>query len=162
MRLKRLKFVAVLLLGFGLSALQAQEAIPTTGGDALGNGGSVSYSVGLLVFNTHLGTTGSVAEGVQQPYEISEITGINEARGINLAVSVYPNPATDHLTLSIDEFDISNTSYQLYDMNGRLLQQAEIVGNQTKIAMGHLAPAGYFIRVLKDNKEVKTFKVIKK
>lgn len=36
----------IFLLGIGLTGLQAQEAIPATGGNASGSGGSVSYSVG--------------------------------------------------------------------------------------------------------------------
>jgi len=161
MRHKKLKLSAILLLGLGLTGLQAQESVNATGGNASGSGGSVSYSVGQVAYQTHAETSGSVAEGVQQPYEISVVTAIEEAKGINLSVSAYPNPTTDYLTLSIEEFDISNVSYQLYDMNGKLLQNAKITGNQTSIAMGNLVPANYFVKVIQGNKEVKTFKIIK-
>ena len=161
MRHKKLKLNAVLLLGLGLTGLQAQESVNASGGNASGSGGSVSYSVGQVVYQTHTGSNGSVAEGVQQPYEISVVTGIYEAKGINLSVTAYPNPTTDYLTLSIDKFDISNLSYHLYDMNGILLQNAKITGNQTSIAMGNLVPANYLVKVIQGNKEVKTFKIIK-
>ena len=161
MRHKRLKSSAVLLLGLGLTGLQAQTSINATGGDASGSGGSASYSVGQVVYTTNTGTNGTVAQGVQQPYEISVVTGIEEAKGINLSVTAYPNPTTDYLTLSIAEFEISNLSYQLYDMNGKLLQNAKITGNQTSIAMSNLVPATYFVKVLQESKVVKTFKIIK-
>lgn len=161
MRHKKLKLSAVLLLGLGLTGLQAQESVNATGGNASGGGGSASYSVGQVVYTTNTGTNGSVAQGVQQPFEISVVTGIEEAKGISLSVSAYPNPTTDYLTLRIDEFDISNLSYQLYDMNGRLLQNERITGNQTSIVMSNLVPANYFVKVIQGNKEVKTFKVIK-
>ena len=161
MRHKRLKLSAVLLLGLGLTGLQAQQSINATGGDASGGGGSVSYSVGQVVYTTHTGTSGSVAEGVQQPYEISVVTGLEEAQSINLSVTAYPNPTTDYLTLRIDEFEISNLSFQLYDMNGKLLQNEKITGNQTSIVMSNLLPATYFVKVIQGNKEVKTFKIIK-
>ena len=147
------------LLWAGLT--QAQESTNASGGDATGSGGTVAYSVGQVVYTTNTGASGSVAQGVQQPFEISIVTGIEEAKGINLSVSAYPNPTTDYLTLSIGEFDISNLSYQLYDMNGKLLQNAKITGNQTSIAMGNLVPANYFVKVIQGNKEVKTFKIIK-
>ncbi len=99
--------------------------------------------------------------GVQQAFEISVVTGLEQAKGINLSVSAYPNPTTDYLTLSIGEFDISNLSYQLYDMNGKLLQNAKITGNQTSIVMSNFVPANYFVKVIQGNKEVKTFKIIK-
>ena len=161
MRHKRLKLSAVLLLGLGLTGLQAQTSVNATGSNASGSGGSVSYSVGQVVYTNNTGTNGSVAQGVQQAFEISVVTGLEQAKGINLSVSAYPNPTTDYLTLSIGEFDISNLSYQLYDMNGKLLQNEKITGNQTSIAMGNLVPANYFVKVIQGNKEVKTFKIIK-
>ncbi len=172
-----LKLGAVLLLGLGLTSLQAQESINASGGEATGSGGSVSYSVGQVVYQTHTGTNGSVAEGVQQPYEISVVTAIEEAKDINLSVTAYPNPTTDYLTLEVQEFELSNLHFQLYDMQGKLLQNEKITGNQTSIVMSNLAPATYFVKVVQGNKDVyhvksnevgtkqfnvvKTFKIIK-
>jgi hypothetical protein len=161
MRYKRLKLSAVLLLGLGLTGLQAQESVNATGGKASGSGGSASYSVGQVVYQTHAGTNGSVAEGVQQPFEISVVSAIEESIGINLSVLAYPNPATNYLTLEVKEFDLSNLSFQLYDMNGKLLQSEKITDNQTSIVMSNLVPATYFVKVVQGNKEVKTFKIIK-
>ena len=162
MRNKRLKLSAVLLLGLGLTGLHAQESVNATGGDASGSGGSASYSVGQVVYTTNTGTNGSVAEGVQHAYEISVVTEIEEATGINLSVKAYPNPTANYLTLSVEEFDISNLSYQLYDMQGKLLQKETITSNQTSIDMNNLVPASYFVKVTQNNTEVKTFKIIKK
>ena len=162
MRHKRLKLSAVLLLGLGLTGLHAQENINATGGNASGSGGTVSYSVGQVVYTTNTGTNGFVAQGIQQPYEISVVTGIEEAKGINLMVSAYPNPTSDYLTLRIDEFEISDLSYQLYDINGKLLQSEKITGNQTSIVMSNLVPSIYLVKVIQGNKEVKTFKIVKR
>lgn len=161
MRHRLLKFIALLLLGPGLTGLQAQTSVNATGGNASGSGGSVSYSVGQVLYQTHTGTNGSVAHGVQQPYEISVVTAIKDAKDINLSVSAYPNPATGYLTLEVNGFELSNLSFQLYDISGQLLQNQKITGSQTGIAMGNLAPATYFVKVIQGNKEVKTFKIIK-
>jgi opacity protein-like surface antigen len=161
MRHKKLKLCAILLLGLGLTELQAQQNVNAAGGEASGSGGSVSYSVGQVVYTTNTGTSGTVAQGVQQPYEISVVTGIEEAKGINLSVTVYPNPTTDHLTLNIGEFDLSNLSYQLYDINGNLLQTRKITGYQTSISMSNLVPSTYFVRVIIGSQSVKEFKIIK-
>ena len=149
------------MLGLGLTGLQAQESVNATGGNASGSGGSASYSVGQVVYTTNTGTNGSVAQGVQQPYEILVVTAIEEAKGINLSVSAYPNPTTDYLTLEVKDFELSTLYFQLYDMNGKLLQSEKITGNQTNIVMSNLLPATYFIKVIQGNKEVKTFKIIK-
>jgi hypothetical protein len=161
MRHKRLKLSAILLLGLGLTGLQAQNAVPATGGNASGSGGSVSYSVGQVVYTTNTGSNGTIAQGVQQPFEISVVTGLEEAKGINLAVSAYPNPTTDYLTLSVDKFDVSKLSYHLFDMSGKLLETKKITGNQTNIVMSNLVPATYFVKITQENKEIKTLKIIK-
>lgn len=162
MRHKRLKLSAVILLGLGLTGLQAQESVNATGGNASGSGGSATYSVGQVVYTTHTGTNGSVAQGVQQPFEISVETGFEEIKGINLIVSAYPNPVTDNLILTVDSFELSTLNFQLYDMNGKLLQSEKITGNQTSIGMGNLVPAIYFVKVIQNNKEVKVFKIVKR
>ena len=161
MRNKKLKLSAVLLFGLGLTGLQAQETIPATGGNASGSGGSASYSVGQVIYTTNTGTNGSVAQGVQQPFEILVVTGIDEAKGINLVVSVYPNPTTDFLQLKVESEKLKDLSFQLYNMQGKLLQNKKIEGNETSIVMSNLVPATYFVKVTEGNKAIKTFKIIK-
>ena len=75
----------IILLGITISGIYAQEAIPTSGGDASSNKGSVSYSVGQIVYSSNTATNGTVTQGVQQAYEIYVTTGIEET-GINLSV----------------------------------------------------------------------------
>ena len=114
MRQKRLKLSTLLFLGLGLTiSVQAQKAIPASGGNATGTNGSVSYTVGQVLYTTNIGTNGSVAEGVQQPYEISVVVGIEQAKDINLICTVYPNPATDLLTLEVEIAANENLFFQL-------------------------------------------------
>ena len=168
MRHKKLKLSAVLLLCLWHTGLWAQESFNATGGNASGSGGSASYSVGQVIYTTNTGTNGSVTQGVQQPFEISVVTGIEEAKGVNLLVSAYPNPTTDYLVLKVDAsatLSIQSLSYQLYDMNGQLLENKKATGNETSIVMSNLVSATYFVKVVNTqgivSQEVKTFKIIK-
>ena len=161
MKHKKVKLNAVLLLGLGLTGLQAQEAIPASGGNASGSGGSLSYSVGQVVYTTNTGTNGSVAQSVQQPFEISVVTGLEEAICINLNLYAYPNPTTDFLNLKVEKYKTANLSYQLYDMNGKLFENKKVEDNETTISMENFFPGTYFLKVIDNNKEVKTFKIIK-
>jgi hypothetical protein len=164
---KKLK-LSVLLLSLGLTA-QAQQATVAAGGTASGNGGTVSYSIGQVVYTTATGSNGSVAQGVQQTYEITAVTGIEEAKGIRLEVSVYPNPTTDHLTLNVGASTSLNDqpmSYKLYDMNGKIIETKKIVEENTTIVMSNLLPATYILTVVKtmdekSTQEIKTFKITK-
>jgi len=136
----------------------AQESPTAAGGEATGAGGTASYSVGQVFYNTHFGTNYNVAQGLQQAYEISTTIGINET-AINLELSVYPNPTTNYLTLKVEKTE--GLSYQVYDMQGRLIANKKVTGVSTKIEMGSLASATYFLSVVKDNQIIKTFRIIK-
>jgi len=143
--------------------LHAQETVSATGGDATGTGGTSSYSVGQVVYTTATGTNGSIAQGVQQPYEISIITGVKETT-INLEMNVYPNPTTNYLTLKVDaSTSLSNQqlSYQLIDLQGKIIENKKVTASSTTIKMEALPKAIYFLNVTKDNQVVKTFKIIK-
>lgn len=161
MRLRRLKINAIFLLGLGLTGLQAQTSVNTIGGNAWGSGGSASYSIGQVVYQTHSRTNTSIIEGVQQPYEILVVTQIEKVKGINLTFSAYPNPTIDILTLEVKKSDLSNLNYQLYDIQGKLLQSHKITEPKTNIVMSHLVPSVYFIKVTEGQKELKIFKIIK-
>lgn len=161
MRNKRLKLSAILLLGLGLTGLQAQTSVNAVGGDASGSGGSVSYSVGQVVYTISTGTTGSVVHGVQQPYEISVETGI-ENTDIDLSVIAYPNPTNNYLQLRVEYECFKDLSYLLYDINGKLLQAKELLSTETQIDISSYASATYFVKVTQGNEVLKTFKIIKR
>lgn len=156
----KFKTAVLLLLGTLLRPVQAQEAVITAGGDASSSEGTVAYSIGQIGYTTIIGTNGSVAQGVQQAFEISVLAGLEEIKGINLTVSAYPNPTTDFLNLKVENYGNTNLSYQLFDMNGKLLETKKIKGDQTSIDMSHLLPATYFMKVIQNNNVVKTFKII--
>lgn len=98
--MKKSLFIIVFSVLFASNA-STQESVTTSGGNATGNGGSISYTIGQLFFNTVEGTTGSLPEGVQQPYEITVVTSIEEAFGNYLNVFAYPNPVTDFRFLNL-------------------------------------------------------------
>ena len=142
----------------GLRGLYAQESPTATGGEATGTGGTASYSVGQVVYTTNIGTNGSVAQGVQQAFEISTTLGINQT-SINLELSIYPNPTTGYLTLKTKKSE--NISYQLFNLQGKLIKDKKVTKNNTNIQMNELPKAIYLLKVAKNNKIIKSFKIIK-
>jgi hypothetical protein len=142
------------------SFVQAQESANSSGGNAMGSGGTVAYSVGQVVYTTNTGTNGSVAQGVQHAYEIFTV-GIKETE-LNIALSAFPNPTTENLTLQISNYNNEKLSYQLLDMQGKHLINGLVTSQQTQINMNSLSPATYFINVVnQENKKVQSFKIIK-
>ncbi|WP_366183667.1 T9SS type A sorting domain-containing protein [Flavobacterium ovatum] len=149
--------IAVFIL-LSSGGLQAQESSTATGGEAFGVGGTTSYSIGQLVYTTNSVTNGSIVQGVQQPYEISTILGVKETT-IRLELSIYPNPTTNYLTLKTK--DSSNLSYHLYDLQGKVIENKKIITTETTIKSEELPTATYLLKVIKNNKVTKTFKIIK-
>jgi hypothetical protein len=161
MRQKKVKLITLVLLSLWLTGLHAQEGIIATGVNITGIGGSVCYSIGQVFYSTSTGTNGSVAQGVSQPFEISIVSGIDETLNISFQCSVYPNPASNFLTLKFENLKSANLSYQIYDLRGKLLALKQVVANETIIDMSDLSPATYFLRIIQDNKEMKVFKINK-
>ena len=151
----------LLLYGFSLTN-QAQNTIPVSGGNANGSGGSVSYTVGQILYSAISGTNGSVVQGVQQPYEISIVTAISKTEDINLECIVYPNPTGGIAKLVFDSHDFENLRFRLFDINGELLQDKKVESRETEISLENLSSSVYFLKVIKNNLEVKVFKIVKK
>lgn len=149
----------ILLLLFNYS--QAQESINTSGGEANSSGGSVSFSIGQVVYSSYLSNEGSESQGVQQAFEI--FTSVSGDISKSLLLAVFPNPTVEVLMLKFDEYRKENLKYQLLDMQGKLLNEANILEIQTRIDMTGLPSSTYLIKVFDLNHaEKKVFKVIKK
>ena len=150
----------ILLLICGSFKLYAQNNNVSSGGQAIGTGGSVSYSIGQIAYSSLSGTNGSLIQGVQQPYEISIITSITDV-AIDLKAQVYPNPTTDQLVLSIGNQELKNFQYVLVDIQGKRLKSDRINNTATTINVSKLSNGTYFLRILSNNKQIKTFQIVK-
>jgi hypothetical protein len=159
MKQKKTYLSIILLLGFALS-IQAQQATTAAGGTASGIGGTVTYSVGQVVYTTITGSSGSAAQGVQQPYELYVVSGIENSL-INLELTAYPNPTTRFLILKVDGVDVSMFNFELYDGIGKIIESRKIRSTDESIDMDTLPSATYYLKVSKNNNPIKTFKIIK-
>lgn len=152
----------LLLTGFGLTAVHAQEAVSTSGNTAAGSGGSASYTIGQVSYTSNIGSRGSISQGVQQAFEISIVSGIEEGNNISLTIHAYPNPTTNNLILKTDDLKMKHYRAVLLDINGNMLSEHSITSSETIIPMEQFATQTYFLKVIESpSREVKTFKVIK-
>lgn len=154
-----MKKIILIIALLCLPKVMAQQTTDASGGNAAGTGGSSSYSVGQLTYGS-ITSGGSVSQGVQQPFEIATL-GNDEFPEITLQMSVYPNPTTSFINLSIQNHSLENIHYQLFDVNGRQIQMQSITSSETRISMEHLASAIYLLNVIENNQIIKSFKIIK-
>ena len=162
MNQERKILIILLFFCFWTKVIQAQEIITATGGNATSNGGSVSYSIGQIVYSTLSMLNGTIIQGVQQPYEISIVTTIKNSEEINLQCLVYPNPTRGISKLVFESPDFENLRFRLFDMNGVLLQDKKVESRSTEISLGNLSNSIYFLKVYHNNIEIKVFKIVKK
>ena len=143
----------------------AQSAIVPVGGDAQSNSGSVSYTVGQIAVQTSANSDGSVsvAEGVQQPYEIQAV-GVDNYPQIALNAVVYPNPTEDLAQLQLNGFEIPAGGLRaiLYDGKGKQLQTLTVTDDLTSFQIGHYATGTYYLELRDGRQVLKTFKVVRK
>lgn len=136
----------------------AQQNTTASGGNATGTGGSVSYSVGQTDYISASGPTGSINQGVQQVYQIEDVSGVSELS--SLVSAVFPNPTNGLVSLEIRNTDLE-MQYELRDVSGRNVASGPIRQLQTTLDLGAYANGEYLLHVSSGNHAIKTFKIVK-
>lgn len=139
----------------------AQTAVLASGADTSGSGGSVSYSVGQLATAASSGGSYMMTEGVQQPFEIITL-GISDPKITESKLLLYPNPVKEMLFVDFVDEDFKNTTYQLYDMQGKLIKSGNLGSSKNALNFTTMPAAVFIIKIFRDQKNIKTFKIIKK
>ncbi len=149
---------SLVLMSF--ASLSAQESINSGHNNIFGSGGSVANTIGQTFYETLNSSSGSVIMGIQQAYEITEVLGASVTE-INLSLNIYPNPTTDTLYLKIGFGDYKKYRYELSDQSGKKVTSKTIGEQQVSIPMTSYPSALYYLKVIKGDKVVKIFKVLK-
>jgi hypothetical protein len=137
-----------------------QSSVNITGGTSAGNQGSVTYSIGQVFYQHYQTSGGRLAQGVQHPYEIFVLTGVNET-DIDLRVLSYPNPARDYVVIEIKKDFPSDMYVQIFDISGRWVMTQPIIENYIKIDIQDIHSAALMMLVYSGDDLLKSFKVIK-
>jgi len=156
----KLIFLTAMLVPY--SALLAQQSLNCSGGNSTGIGGSISFSIGEVFFETRTLNDTNFADGIQQAYEVSLVNAIEE-NSSNISVSVFPNPHSEILILECKAPLTSTLSYRLTDASGRLLISAPISSSYLSIETASLPAALYFLYVVSaaSTEPSSVFKIIK-
>lgn len=144
-----------------VTELNAQETVLSSGGNAQGVGGTVSYSVGQVAYVSHSSASGVLSEGVQQPFVVSVITEVVK-NSIYLNAVAYPNPALEELHLEIGDNEYNQLEYLLYDLEGKLLAKEFVTNGSASINMVNYHMGMYILKVHADKTLIKEFKISKK
>lgn len=153
-------FGLLLFMGFGSVQLQAQQAVVPAGGNASGSSGSVSYTVGQVFYQTKEGPSAYATEGVQQPFEIFNLTSVEDIEH-SPGISIFPNPTSDYLIIELDESVNRSMNYAVFDVSGKQVDNQLLSGIRTAIPTADLSSGTYFIAIFREGEKINTFKVVK-
>jgi len=135
-----------------------QEVISSAGEEYNSSELSLSFTIGEFAVETYTETSFILTQGFHQPIlNLSTGLAINALTG----VSVFPVPTSNLLNIVFESLDGKNT-YQLYNIQGKLLNNGVITNLNTVIKMDEYA-SGTYILFLENptNKKFTTFKIIK-
>lgn len=156
--LKSIFFVIFLFCSF--QGVFCQQTISTAGGNGTNEKGTVSFTIGQLVYNSYSNENGSLFEGVQQNLELFALTNL-ELTALTLKAVTYPNPASDYVILALKNAQLTGLSYLLYDLLGKQVASGKVTQENTQITMKKFSIGTYLLKVVQNNKELKVFKIIK-
>lgn len=158
-RLKKILLALVFFVSLNSNAI-AQKGTVATGIEAVGSGGSVSATIGQIDFMHQSGSNGNLNQGIQQPYELAVTLGASN-ESVNLIANVFPNPTTNTLNLSIQDYNLKTYSFSLYDAAGKMIFRGEVDNLLTEVDLRAFSNGVYILSVYSGNVLDKQFRIVK-
>ena len=146
--------LSILLIPFGTNAQQ----VISSGGEYFENSTvSISWTLGEPVTETISNGTNILTQGFQQTkLSASEIFTLNSEV---YNISLFPNPTLNIVNLKISDFN--NLTYNISEVNGKLLKERKIISENTEISFAKLPAAVYLLKVFNNKEIIKVFQIVK-
>lgn len=168
MRNKKLKLIVVLLLGFGLTGLQAQimyvkESNGTQTAYDLSNIQKVTFSSGNLTVTKTDDSSGVYALNTLQYLNFTDLLiGIEVSKDVKSKnLLAYPNPVIDLLTIDLRDERNLNGTLSILNIEGRVIKTQSVSSSSIVILDMSQFPKGLYFCRYKNKTEITTVKIIK-
>lgn len=150
---------------FVLLLLSSVIGLPVFGQTVVGNAGEefsnatahIHFTVGEAAIEKFPSGTHSVLQGFHQPLITVDNTSLSEIPYGN--ISVFPNPATESVSLSFSNPKVDSLGLVLSDVTGSILQ-SKVIYSDTSIDLRGLAAGTYFL-VLRSKQYQQSFTIQK-
>lgn len=151
-------------LGLNAQSLNPQ-AVNSAGISMTQSNGSLNFTVGDLIIETHTDADGnSLGGGFTNSTTDSSVTSIDELVIENMDVTLFPNPTSDWLNVQFAEPLDDAVSIEIINTQGKILHSQNYPGGQTQLQLqtSHLATGNYFVHIRSHASESSaTFKLVK-
>jgi plastocyanin len=135
----------------------ANGATPLPGGFSVGFGGGEVLPAQLPNGTHWYVCSPHASSGMKGIIIVGTPTGIEETRGL-IDVSVFPNPASDLITVKGSK-NLPGTEYYITDQNGRQVLTGKLDGETTSIQISQLNKGIYYLQL--EGQKNRSLKVIK-
>lgn len=136
------------------------QVIGAAGNYFTAGGSSVSFTIGESITTTLTNSNYKITQGFQQPSYTT--TNVTEVELPAYDLSIYPNPATNTITILNNGNSFSNnTQLFLIDLLGKKLIEQPLNSKQTLIDLQLLAAGNYFIVIEENGRNSFTHKLTK-
>lgn len=153
-------YLVILFFITSTSVICAQSSF-VAGGESVGKEVNVSFSVGQPVAGYASDANSSVNIGVQQVYE-NIIASSNDYQSSKFSLSVYPNPFTDIIDVTVSEID-APTKVLIFDTKGVLVGNYELSSSPLTLNLSFLPEGVYYLALVdKDMKLLSNVKIVKR
>lgn len=156
--MRKILLLTMIMSSFYLGT-NAQELIATSGDYSESTIGSLSWSIGEPIIENAFNSDIILTQGFNQSK--LTVTAINEMIGLEINISVYPNPTIDYLSIEANSDQQKEFQINLYDLSGKLILQKDFFTEKETINMQEFKPAIYILKISINNTDIKTYKVIK-
>jgi hypothetical protein len=154
--MKKKHLLIVALIGSSMTVF-AQQDIVSSQGDSYSNGtNTIDYTIGEPITSTVSDGSNELTQGFHQTQ--LTVTGIKDYE-TDFLVNVFPNPTAQLLNVKVQK--INNESYQIFDINGKLVLDGKLSKTNTVIDMTGLAEGTFILSIVRANQPVKSFQIIK-
>ena len=120
-------------------------------------GSSETYGFGLS--SVHVIKWDEDTNTPMETEEVQDITSIKENTP-NTTITITPNPASNHLSISINSnTPINKTTVQIHDLTGKLIQQKELFSTNETISIATLPQGVYIAKIISEKESLTSFKL---
>jgi hypothetical protein len=137
-----------------------QQSFAVTGINVSAVPGDMSVTIGQADYAVLSDENVILIAGVQQPFDTPLQTNA-ELGDQELNFDLYPNPTTNRVILKITGEDLNELSYRLIDADGKELETAPVLKDETIVSLNNFRNAVYFLIVMNHSRNLKIFKIIK-
>ena len=158
----RLYSILILFIAFSTQFI-AQDldhyVIGSDGGHSRNNQFSLDYTIGEVV--TEFGQDSANRNHLTQGFQQTMLAIVSVEEHVqDIEIDVYPNPAVDHLNVSIPTLQ-EDMQFALFDMQGKLIEQQKINSEAFTIGFSNMSTGNYLLVFTNKDQRIKTLQVQK-